>query len=320
MLSVNSKRQLFKPQRPKKGLIAAVIAVVIVSFTSGMLFYINSEGKTVTSNDVQYVNSGTNKVEVDKIVDKPQVNETKQEEKPEPSTVDNGGSVPIPEKEPLKDYEVPVEEVYKKDGVKNAYLTFDDGPTKNITPQVLDFLKENNIKASFFVMGQMSDKNPDMLKRAYDEGHAICMHSYYHDYKSMYNSPEFFKDDLALTVSTLKKILGQDFSTRVYRFPGGSAGKGKEVYRELLKEAGFYSLDWNALTGDSETIKEEGKKRTRNAKEQVERLKQSIVQTGNPEDIVILMHDAAAKQSTVEALPEIIEYLKTQGYNFKTIK
>ena len=320
MLSVNSKRQLFKPQKPKKALVIGMITAFILSFASGVLFFMNSNGKAAADSNVQYVNSGANKIEDNNIVDKPLTDEVPKDTQPEPVGAEDDTKENQPETPQLKEYEVMVEDLFKKDGVKNAYLTFDDGPTKNITPKILEVLDSYDVKASFFVMGQMADKYPEVLKKTYEEGHAICMHSYYHDYKRMYNSPEFFKEDLILTINSLKNILGEEFSTRVYRFPGGSFGKEKELYRELLKEAGYFSLDWNVLNGDSETIKDGDKKRTRNAKELVDRLKESIVKGGNPEDIVILMHDAATKQATVESLPEIIEFLKSEGYVFKTIK
>lgn len=320
MLSVNSKRQLFKPQKPKKSLIISMVLAFFLSFVSGILIFMNNNGKVVTDSNVQYVNSGANKIEDTNFSDKPQTDTIPKDTKPEPIGEEDEISSQLPETPELREYEVMVEELFVKDGVKSAYLTFDDGPTKNITPRILEILDEYNIKASFFVMGLMADKYPDVLKRTHEEGHAICMHSYYHDYKSMYSSQEFFKEDLELTIKSLKNILGEGFSTRVYRFPGGSFGKDKEPYRELIKEAGFFSLDWNTLNGDSETIKDGNKKRTRNAKELVDRLKESIVTAGNPEDIVILMHDAATKQATVDSLPEIIEFLKSEGYIFRTIK
>jgi peptidoglycan/xylan/chitin deacetylase (PgdA/CDA1 family) len=333
VLSINSKRQLFRPQKPKKIIILGITTLVVLSFSTGIIYYFNSNSyKTAANTVIENVNTASNKVEpvetkveqVDNKVepvenmDKPQGTETPNNVGAGKNDTDAGST--LPEEKPLKDYEVKVEELFKKDGVKNAYLTFDDGPTKKITPQVLDILKSYNIKASFFVMGDMVDKSPELLKRAYEDGHAICIHSYSHDYKKLYNSQDFFKADLELSVNTLKKYLGEDFSTRVYRFPGGSSGKDKEIYRQLLKDAGYHSLDWNALNGDAETIKKNGEKTTRNAEELVARLKESIIQTGNPEDIVVLMHDASSKQATADSLPEVIEYLKSQGFNFKTIK
>ena len=71
---------------------------------------------------------------------------------------------------------------------KIAYLTFDDGPTLRATPRVLDILKEENVKASFFVIGKYVDKHPELVKRAYDDGHYIANHGYDHSNKKLYES------------------------------------------------------------------------------------------------------------------------------------
>jgi len=65
-------------------------------------------------------------------------------------------------------------------------LTFDDGPTTSVTPKILDILKEENVKATFFVIGKSAEEHPEIVKRAYDEGHYIANHGYSHNYKSIY--------------------------------------------------------------------------------------------------------------------------------------
>ncbi|MDP4089668.1 MAG: polysaccharide deacetylase family protein [Bacillota bacterium] len=328
MLSYNNKKLLFKPAGSKKYIIATVAVSVLLSFSAGAAIYFNAKPHANQNNTAAYSNisagnagnktdgptgSGPN-------MDKPLGGSTKDSgntttAEPAESTDPAKPAEPI-----LKDYEVKIEDIFKKDGIKNAFLTFDDGPTKNITPQVLDILNRYNIKASFFVLGNMAEKSPDMLKREYAEGNSINMHSYSHDYNTIYSSSDAFKSDFDQNIAVMKNILGQDFNTRIYRFPGGSSGKTREPYRQELMSFGYHYIDWNALTGDAELIKENGKSRTRTAPELLVRLKESIAGSGNPEDIVVLMHDAGSKQATVDILPQVIEYLKAQGYNFKTMR
>lgn len=193
---------------------------------------------------------------------------------------------------------------------KEAFLTFDDGPTKEITSQILDILKEKKVKATFFVVGKMAENEKELLIREKNEGHAIANHSYSHDYKQLYSNPKNFVDDINTADAAIKNILGEHES-KLMRFPGGSFGKQREIYRQAVTEAGYHYIDWNALNGDAE-----GK-----GNWPVEKLVQNIKTTSAGKNrLVILMHDAPLKQTTVQALPEIIDYLKAQGYTFKTLE
>src|SRR5580765_718578 len=99
---------------------------------------------------------------------------------------------------------------------KKAYLTFDDGPNSNYTPKILDILKENNIKATFFVCGKNVKKNPEILKRIADEGHLIGNHSYSH---SLLKSIIFFSPEVEKTNNMVKEIVGK--TPKFYRAPYG---------------------------------------------------------------------------------------------------
>lgn len=311
MLSYNNKKIAFKSKNTKKFVITTVAAAVVLSFSVGIgvhLYNSSRNGSTVTYANVPVTNSN--------ISGEGSVNGGTKVVKPLTGTVKGDGK----NVGALKDYEVKFEDIYKKDGVKTAFLTFDDGPTKNITPQILDILDRYNIKASFFIVGNMAEKYPDMLKKEYESGHAINLHSYSHDYNYIYSSAEAFQGDLEKNIAAIKKALGEDFSTRIYRFPGGSYGKTRAPYKQQLANLGYVHIDWNALTKDAENINDKGHKRARTAPELLEELKKTIAESGNPEDLVILMHDAATKQPTADELPHVIEYLKSQGYNFKTMK
>lgn len=211
-------------------------------------------------------------------------------------------------------YSVNVEDAYKNDGKKIAFLTFDDGPTRNITPQVLDTLKKYDIKATFFLLGKMAEQNKDLVKKIVNEGHAIANHSYSHDYNGIYASSESFWGEINKTNGILKDILGQEFNTRIFRFPGGSSGgsyeKSKAIYRKEMKEKGYLYVDWNAEDGD-------GKSNNFTPETLLQYVKET---TSGHEHIVVLMHDSATKQTTAQALPRIIEYLKAQGYEFKVLR
>lgn len=204
--------------------------------------------------------------------------------------------------------------VKRSDGVKTAYLTFDDGPTKSITPQALDILRRYNVKATFFMVGSLIESNPDMARRVYEEGHLLANHSYSHNYGDLYCSKDNFVNEIIKTDECIKQITGEENYFKVFRYPGGSYNAGtwganKQEYKSVLGEIGYTYCDWNALNGDAE-----GGKKT------PEQLLQGVMETTeNREDVVILMHDAATKQSTIDALANVIEYLMSQGYEFRRL-
>ncbi|MDY3971395.1 MAG: polysaccharide deacetylase family protein [Clostridia bacterium] len=196
---------------------------------------------------------------------------------------------------------------------KRCYLTFDDGPTENITPQILDVLRRYNVKATFFEVGSLIKANPDVARRVYEEGHLIANHSNGHNYEKLYASTESFINEINECYEIIKSVTGEAEPFKLMRFPGGSYKSSADSYspvkqecKTVLKENGFYYCDWNSLTGDAE-----GKKK--NASELLAYLKQNL---DTSESTVVLMHDAAAKQNTADALASVIEYLMSEGYTF----
>ena len=196
---------------------------------------------------------------------------------------------------------------------KVAFLTFDDGPSPAVTPLILDLLKQENIKATFFVLGDRVTANPELVKRAYDEGHYIANHGKTHIYSQIYTNPQTVLDEYNFTNQAIKDAIGnQDYNTRVFRFPGGYAGgyysEIKKEARVLLNNNGIASLDWNALSKDSEGAKTK------------EQLIQNVITTvGTKNCVVILMHDANNKILTYETLIDVINYLRENGYTFKCL-
>lgn len=197
-------------------------------------------------------------------------------------------------------------------GEKICYLTFDDGPTKEVTPKVLEVLKKYNVKATFFCLGKMLEANRDIAETEAKEGHLLANHSYAHEYKDLYATSESFMGEIDKTEALIADICGEE-PFKLIRFPGGSYNAGdhaaeKQVYKQKLKENGYYYVDWNCLNGDAES-----------ALKSVDSLVSKVKNTATEDNIVVLMHDAAAKTTTPEALGQIIEYLKSKGYSFKRL-
>ena len=195
-----------------------------------------------------------------------------------------------------------------KDGQRKAYLTFDDGPSEN-TEKILDIQKQYDIKATFFVVGKNAQSHPELVKRIFEEGHAIGNHSYNHIYGYMYYSADCFKEEVEKTTEVVGSIIGAENVQKLFRFPGGSFEASKEPYRQMLYEMGYSFVDWNALNGDAD-----GKEYT------YDRIVAMFKETAmKHEDAIVLMHDATAKTLTPEALPECIEYLANNGFTFEAI-
>ena len=194
---------------------------------------------------------------------------------------------------------------------KIAYLTFDDGPTLRATPRVLDILKEENVKASFFVIGKYVDKHPELVKRAYDDGHYIANHGYDHNNSKLYASSESFINEVKSTDLEIGKAIGDlNYCSHIFRFPNGymsANNKGsKKKAAKILQEMDYTYVDWNCLNKDSE-------RKTSNY-QLLNNLKKSAKNKGT---LVVLMHDTADVNNSSEILKESISYLKSEGYQFK---
>lgn len=202
-----------------------------------------------------------------------------------------------------------VDEIWKNtDKKKVAFLTFDDGPSK-YTPQILEILKNNNdMKATFFVLGTSAEAYPEYLKREVKEGHTIGNHTYSHNIKYFgSHTPQTFVQDVKKCDESIKRVLGQDFKTNLVRFPGGSFNH--KSYENELLGAGFKHIDWNIENGDARRLNVPKEELINNVKKDI----------GTHNHLVILMHDSATKKTTVDALQEIINHLKTQGFEFGII-
>lgn len=183
----------------------------------------------------------------------------------------------------------------------NVYLTFDDGPSEN-TPEILEILKKHHVKATFFVTGKEGDEAEEWYRQIVADGHTLGMHSYSHKYSVLYDSLDSFKDDFTKLSKKLEDITGE--KCWVYRFPGGSSNQVSNTdmneFIDYLGEQGMTYYDWNVVCGDATS-------QIYTADELVQNVMTDVVKYKNS---VVLMHDAAEKDSTVEALEIILEKLE----------
>ena len=196
-------------------------------------------------------------------------------------------------------------------GEKVCFLTFDDGPSKN-TPQILDILNYYNAKATFFVID-----SPDIgyIKRIHDEGHTVGLHTASHNYSQIYSSVENYFYDLQQISNRIESIIG--IRPTVMRFPGGSSNKISSKYCKgimtqlvtLVPQSGYSYFDWNISSGDADS-----------ATPSYTYIRNNVLNNArNKNSICVLMHDASAKTTTVQALPEIIEGLANMGFRFEAL-
>lgn len=187
------------------------------------------------------------------------------------------------------------------EGERKVYLTFDDGPSAN-TGEILDILAEYDVKATFFVVGKEEERYQPLYKRIVEEGHTLAMHSYSHKYNEIYQSKESFVEDLTKLQEFLYDTTG--VWCRYCRFPGGSSNTVSRVdMHELiayLEEQDMSYFDWNVSSGDASSGYISPDTIVRN----------STAKLQNFDEAIILMHDASDKDSTVEALPKLIETIQ----------
>lgn len=305
------RRAMQKRKQIRRRIIFGAILIVLIA--SGVSIYAherNTDKKSeVTTNQQDKANNAS---------------ENTQKEAPKPTDIMPGQNIIYA----ADSYAVPANDVYrmintgdKVNNEKEVFLTFDDGPSEN-TSAILKILKEEDVHATFFVLGSQLKNNPknqQLLKDEIDSGNAIANHTMSHDYRILYpgNSVNVtkFMNEINENNAQMKEILGENFDCRVLRMPGGYMSRKyysdphlKKLNEEMNKE-GIMSIDWDAETGDAES-------NTYSVEYLISRAKKSI----GKEHIILLMHDAAAKKSTVKALPSIIKMFKENGYKFKVIK
>ena len=217
---------------------------------------------------------------------------------------------------PTYSYQTAYPQLYVEDGTfvqpdtdkPVIYLTFDDGPSHN-TEQVLDILKANNIKATFFVVNSNITGSEELYKRIVEEGHTIGIHTYSHQYKTIYNSVEDYLADFEKMFTKVYELTGVKPS--IFRFAGGSINVyNQDFYMELTAEMlrrGFTYYDWNVSSGDA------GETYT------AAQIQSAVINgVGSKQKSIVLMHDSSTKYATVAALQGIIDHF-SETHEFRAL-
>lgn len=210
-------------------------------------------------------------------------------------------------------------------GEKKAYLTFDDGPNNYFTPRILDILKANGARATFMVVGSNVVKNPDIVRLIVADGDGLANHTYSHDYKKIYASPQAFIADLNRCSEAVQAVTGQP--VKVFRAPGGPQNL-KPAFWQAVKANGYYSVSWNVVGGDASSTGVTAEQVYQNVLSGLDRVEKLHLTP------IILLHDGAqldtwnappgsplgryieSREAVLRALPQIIDLLKSRGYTF----
>ena len=195
---------------------------------------------------------------------------------------------------------------------KVIYLTFDDGPSSSITPQLLDILREENVKVTFFVINHDDSLNY-LIKREHDEGHTVALHSYTHNYSYIYSSVENYFNDLNSIAAKVKSITGVD--SKIIRFPGGSSNTVSLNYSQGImtyltgevQRRGYTYFDWNISCGDA------------GGASTSDEVYSNVVNNLNYSSNIVLLHDFEGNYKTLNAIRAIIRYGKEHGYVFAPV-
>lgn len=198
---------------------------------------------------------------------------------------------------------------------KAIYLTIDDGPCDR-TGLLLDVLKKHDAKAAFFVFGEMIEGREDMIKRIAAEGHTIGVHTYSHEYKEIYQSPEAFWQDNLLARKMIADIIGCE--PKIMRFPGGSSNTISRHYchgimttlTEQTKEYGYEYYDWNIHHDDTTTDNEKV--------DEIYDMLMSGIHEGY-DTPVILMHDINRLKNHPMIIEKMLITCIAEGYTFEAL-
>jgi len=232
--------------------------------------------------------------------------------------------IPVEDESPAQIFVIPLETDFIDDPVDIppdepgieiigvAYLTFDDGPSHTVTPGILDILKDEGIKATFFVLPR--EGADDIFRRIIDEGHEVGNHSYSHDYDALFRgNVSAFREDVVKARNYMENNFG--YTTTSFRFPAGTMTWSRDIRNpriEVINNLGYKYFDWHIDSGDAHTL-------------QLDKAAETIAanvldETRGRDHLIILMHDYSSRETTLEALPMIIEGLRLKGYEFDMLK
>ncbi len=285
MAEINNKRQR-RVQRLKRLIVIMLVMVFVIPVTISIVLAVQLHGLGKQVNELQTeIASMQIQLEKQKVNAADSQKLTEEEASADIQTLENqnvwsesSGTTPA------------------DSGIHKVYLTFDDGPSVN-TDQILDILDEYGVKATFFVVGK--EGYNDQYRRIVEEGHTLGMHSYSHVYRDIYESVEAYGQDLEKLHTYLYELTGVD--SRIVRLPGGSSNTvSKDKIQDIiayLGQQGMTYYDWNVSSGDAASGYVSAQQIADNVLNHVSEHHTSIV----------LMHDASGKNTTVEALPIILE-------------
>ena len=285
MAEINNKRQR-RVQRLKRLIVIMLVMVFVIPVTISIVLAVQLHGLGKQVNELQAeIASMQIQLEEQKVGAADSQELTEEEASADVQTLENqnvwsesSGTTPA------------------DSGIHKVYLTFDDGPSAN-TDQILDILDEYGVKATFFVVGK--EGYNDQYRRIVEEGHTLGMHSYSHVYRDIYESVEAYGQDLEKLHTYLYELTGVD--SRIVRLPGCSSNTvSKDKIQDIiayLGQQGMTYYDWNVSSGDAASGYVSAQQIADNVLNHVSEHHTSIV----------LMHDASGKNTTVEALPIILE-------------
>ena len=285
MAEINNKRQR-RVQRLKRLIVIMLVMVFVIPVTISIVLAVQLHGLGKQVNELQAeIASMQIQLEEQKVGAADSQELTEEEASADVQTLENqnvwsesSGTTPA------------------DSGIHKVYLTFDDGPSAN-TDQILDILDEYGVKATCFVVGK--EGYNDQYRRIVEEGHTLGMHSYSHVYRDIYESVEAYGQDLEKLHTYLYELTGVD--SRIVRLPGGSSNTvSKDKIQDIiayLGQQGMTYYDWNVSSGDAASGYVSAQQIADNVLNHVSEHHTSIV----------LMHDASGKNTTVEALPIILE-------------
>jgi len=278
---------------------ASIVVLLAGSYFAYSFFFDNQKPQEIQSEQVE--------PQSEDVVVEEDIKSEEPEEKEEVDTVQ-------PKTAPSKDYTKLYPDLYVEKPSKQiipnktVFLTFDDGPSER-TREILNILKEKNVKATFFVVGNTSEAGKTLMRQIVEEGHTIAPHTYTHEFKKIYSSVESYLDDFYKIFKLIYETTGQ--KPNIFRFAGGSNTTfNKAIRKDLIAEMlrrGFFYYDWNLSTGDA----------AKKALTPTENCISNVLSySAKYNSAIVLAHDARPKTTTVQALPSIIDGLKKQGFSF----
>lgn len=196
---------------------------------------------------------------------------------------------------------------------KVMYLTFDDGPSSVVTPEILKLLDKYKAKATFFIVGANAEGSYEILNEMASKGHTIGIHSYSQDYNKIYKTAKSYLDDFDKTEKIIKKT---GYKPNYWRFPGGGSNdfvleKAEAKIMKKLHQRGYTEMDWNSNINDGSGLKYKPEELFKYGKKSIN----GTILTGDSP--VVLLHDSNMQPKTAKALEKLLKYYKAKGYKFK---